>query len=315
MNHYHTLFLFTLLLILSACQHDAENVAMGTLERDRILLSSPSSETITHVWVLEGQTVQAGTPLIQLDDRKSRALLAQRQAELDKAQVALDELISGTRSEQVESAQAELLAAKAQRHLAKIDHQRNIELYSKNTIGKAEVDLSKSQLDAASANVSAQQAKVNELINGARQQDIQQAQKQVASAAAALAWQQTSLDELTIIAPQAGTIDSLPWHEGERVNTGTQLISLLSESRIYARVYLPAKAISKIIVGSAVEVAVDGVTSPLSGTVATIRSTPAFTPFYALNERDRDRLVYLTEIDISDARSLSTGIGLEVHIP
>nr|MCH1932138.1 hemolysin D [Shewanella shenzhenensis] len=46
-----------------------------------------------------------------------------------------------------------------------------------------------------------------------------------------------------------------------------------------------------------------------------IRSQPAFTPFYALNERDRARLMYLTDIDLPSDLNLPAGVAVEVHLP
>jgi len=300
---------------LSGCQPEAKHIALGTLERDRILLSATANETIRHIWVHEGQPVQVGDALIQLNDRKARALLEQRQAELAKAQASLNKLLSGTRDEQVAAARAELNVAQAESNNATLAYQRSSELFRKKAIGKADLDAAKSQLEAKSAAVSAQQARLKELQNGARPQDIQAAQADVANALAAVTWQQQVLSDLTIKASHDGLVDSLPWHEGERVSTGTQLISLLSNERLYARVYLPAQALNQVHQGSQVDVYVDGIAAPFSGQILNIRATPAFTPFYALNEKDRDRLMYLTDVLLKDADSLTTGMSLEVRIP
>lgn len=300
---------------LSACQQEAEHIAMGTLERDRILLSATANETIRHIWVNEGQTVHSGDTLIQLDDRKARALLKQRQAELAKAQAALNKLLSGTRDEQIAAAQAERNVAQAESNNATLAYQRSSELFRKKAIGKADLDAAKSQLEAKRAAVAAQQARLDELQNGAQSQDIQAAQADVANALAAVTWQQQVLLDLTIKANHDGIIDSLPWHVGETVSNGTQLVSLLSSERVYARVYLPAQALNKVQVGSQVNIYVDGIAAPLTGQISYIRATPAFTPFYALNERDRDRLMYLTDVQLNDADHLTTGMSLEVRIP
>jgi HlyD family secretion protein len=51
-------------------------------------------------------------------------------------------------------------------------------------------------------------------------------------------------------------------------------------------------------------------------TIRHIRPQPAFTPFYALNERDRARLMYLTELTLPDSYAdLPTGMNVEVMLP
>jgi HlyD family secretion protein len=67
--------------------------------------------------------------------------------------------------------------------------------------------------------------------------------------------------------------------------------------------------------GDSVNILVDGREIPIAGTVRNIRSQPAYTPFYALNERDRARLMYLTDITISATdQDLPTGMALEVEL-
>ncbi|MGJ8581642.1 MAG: hemolysin D, partial [Psychromonas sp.] len=81
------------------------------------------------------------------------------------------------------------------------------------------------------------------------------------------------------------------------------------------RVYLPASALTKIKAGGAIKVYADGIKKPVEGKVRNIRSQPAYSPFYALNERDRSRLMYLTDIDLVNESDLPTGLAVEVHLP
>ncbi|MGL5392739.1 MAG: HlyD family efflux transporter periplasmic adaptor subunit, partial [Shewanella sp.] len=84
----------------------------------------------------------------------------------------------------------------------------------------------------------------------------------------------------------------------------------------YVRVYLPATWLDRVKAGDSVNILVDGRAAPLNGTVRNIRSQPAYTPFYALNERDRARLMYLTDITLpSSAADLPTGMAIEVELP
>ena len=77
--------------ILIGCQEDS-TYAMGNIERDQHLLSSPVTEPIVFINVTEGQKVSKGDTLLQLDTRRADALLAQRKAELDQAEAVLSGL-------------------------------------------------------------------------------------------------------------------------------------------------------------------------------------------------------------------------------
>ncbi|MCZ2721589.1 HlyD family efflux transporter periplasmic adaptor subunit [Marinomonas sp. 15G1-11] len=307
------LLLFTLALF--GCQEAEYTYAMGNIERDRISLSAPSSEQIVTVMVSEGEVVEKGDVLLQLEDRSVNALVAQREAELIQAKAALSMLTAGTRPEQLSAALAALDATQAASTEAELKYQRYSKLYQSNVIGKADLDATKANRDSTKAKAQQSYDQWLELKNGAREEDIQQASARVQGAQAALLWQRKMLEDLTIRAPVDGIIDTLPWHEGDRVVSGTQLVSLLSAALPYARVYLPANALTKVKAGETIEVFVDGVEDSLQGRIRNIRSQPAYTPFYALNERDRARLMYLTDIELFEADALPTGLAVEVRIP
>ena len=56
--------------------------------------------------------------------------------------------------------------------------------------------------------------------------------------------------------------------------------------------------------------------SPFEGRIRHIESRPSFTPYYALAEEDRQRLTYVTQIDMlsEDASELPVGIPVQVAL-
>ena len=55
---------------------------------------------------------------------------------------------------------------------------------------------------------------------------------------------------------------------------------------------------ARMQVGDTVNIRLDGVDAAYTGTLRWISSDPAFTPYYALNQEQRSRLVYLAEIEM-----------------
>ncbi|BCV53423.1 HlyD family secretion protein [Shewanella algae] len=310
-----SLILTATLLLLQACGDNGESRAMGTLERDRIQLSAPVAEQIADIHVVEGDKVEAGQLLLQLDSRSAAARVAQRRAELAEAGARFDELQQGARVEERRAARAAIEAATAAATEARLRYQRTRELFVAKVVGQAELDAAIAERDHTKALVEQANEQWLQLENGTRSEQLAQAEARVAAAAAALKAEEKALDDLSLRAPLASEVDILPWKRGDRVAQGTQLVALLALDKPYARVYLPQTAISKLSRGDKLEVWVDGVEQPLKGTVRNIRSQPAFTPFYALNERDRARLMYLTDIDVEGAESLPSGLALEVRLP
>lgn len=314
MSVRNTLFLFSALL-LSGCQQDAQYVAMGTLERDTITLSSPVSEYIDAVQVKEGDKVHRGDTLIQLNTKEARFILAKAEAELNQAKAELLEKQHGAREEDRQAAKAGYEAAKATEEKARLAYQRTLKLFRTHTVGEADLDNTQADYQQKKKLTTERLAQWKALQNGTRVEIIEQLKAKVSAAEETVKLAQKSLDDLTIVAPDNATVVQLPWVAGNRVTTNQPLIRLETKSDAYAQIYIPQTALNQIHEGQTIAVSVDGHEQPYQGVVRYIRRQPAFTPYYALNERDRARLMYLTKVDIIQSDRLPTGITLEVPLP
>ncbi|OSM51852.1 membrane protein, partial [Aeromonas salmonicida subsp. salmonicida] len=68
----HCLLPLGLFSLLTACQPQVSTTALGTLERDRVLLTATASEIIRALPVAQGSMVEEGTLLARLDDRRQQ---------------------------------------------------------------------------------------------------------------------------------------------------------------------------------------------------------------------------------------------------
>ncbi len=148
------------------------------------------------------------------------------------------------------------------------------------------------------------------------QKILPQAQASLEAASAEVALQQQILDDLTIIATRDGVLDSLPYNVGERVSMSSIVAAIQADTVPYARVYVPEPYRVKLKAGDKLIVHVDGMLESYTGTLRWIATEPSFTPYYALNEQDRARLVYLAEVDMpEEAMDLPAGIPAQVEMP
>lgn len=126
---------------------------------------------------------------------------------------------------------------------------------------------------------------------------------------------QRRLNDLAITARNAGVVDQLPFEIGERVPVGGVLAVIISDEKPWVRVWLPARAVSRISPQARIDVKVEGLDKRFKGVVEYISREPEFTPHYALTERESAHLVYETRIIIQDAPdALRPGLPAQVFI-
>jgi HlyD family secretion protein len=153
-----------------------------------------------------------------------------------------------------------------------------------------------------------------ELERGTRSERIAQGEAAVRAAVAQASVQQVTLGKLSVVAPRAGRVDSLPYKLGDQAPVGAPLAVLLVGDAPYARIYVPEPIRADVKVGQAVRVFVDGRDGALAGKVRMIRSEASFTPYYALIGKDAARLSYLAEIELGkDAAELPAGLPARVE--
>ncbi|MCG9695514.1 HlyD family efflux transporter periplasmic adaptor subunit [Shewanella sp. Isolate11] len=310
------LLFFVCTLSISACQPEVTNQALGTLERDRVLLRATAGELITQLPKKEGSHVEQGELLLQLDNRKQSSRVAIAKADLAQAQAYLLRLTNGERPEDIASAQANVQRSTAAMVQAEKAYQRINSLKKQNLVSQSDLDDAIANRDRTIAEHNAANESLAKLIVGVRQEDITQAQASLDAAKAKLALEQQTLDDLSIIATRSGRLDSLPFNLGERVPTNAVVVVIQADNAPYARVYIPEPYVAKLAIGQQLKVYVDGVDKAFVGQLRWLSKEPAFTPYYALNQQDRSRLVYLAEFDLEKgAAQLATGLPAQVELP
>ncbi|MXU64308.1 HlyD family secretion protein [Oceanomicrobium pacificus] len=303
-------------LVLDQCIWQNGNQALGILARERVALTATANETVVDLPVAEGSKVSRGDVLVRLDDRIQLAQVERSKAELARAQANLEKLRTGARPEEITIARSRVAGAQATLTEAQDDYERNRILAERDTISEARLLRDLARRDQAQAELDGAREQLQELINGARPEDIRIAEAELAAAKATVNAEERRLEDLVVTASRDGMLDSLPWNLGERVTIGSPVAIILAGAVPYARVYVPEPFRASIKEGDRLEVRVDGIDAPFEGTVRWISLEPAFTPYYALNQEDRSRLMYLAEIDLPEsAADLPVGMPAQAIMP
>ncbi len=311
--------LLTLLLVatlLVACSNEnAVNRLVGQLESDRIEIGAETSEPIIVRLVKEGDNVSAGQEIVQQDSTRAAARVDEMDAALQQSRARQDELIRGPRREQILAAEASVRGAQKELGFRETDLARAEEVFERNLASPEVRDRAVVARDTAKANLENLQARLDEALTGTTAEELRQAAESVRQAEARLQSAQIDLSRHSISAPQDGVIDTLLFEVGERPQPGQPIAVLLSGEQAYARVYIPESIRARVSPGTEARVYVDGLNDSLAGRVRWVSTEAAFTPYFALTERDRGRLSFSAKIDILDADSrLPDGVPVEVEL-
>lgn len=252
-----------LIIGVSGCKKSESLQLAGTVERKTLELSAPISEVIVDILAEEGERVDAGQIVVQLD-----------------IEVAVAEL---------QAQESALSAAEALQVETEGEFKRQENLRRSRVASERALDSARRQRDEALALVNEKRARVL------------QAQKR--------------LSDLTITSRDSGIVDQLPFEMGERVPAGGVVAVIISDEEPWVRVWLPARVVSRITLGETAQVEVEGLERTLSGEVENISREPAFTPHFALTERESAHLVYEARVVLKDAPpELRPGIPAQVFI-
>ncbi len=288
--------------------------ALGTLEWDRVNGRAMVSEVIVNIYATEGEVVEVGRPLLKLDDRKIRAEIDNIKGQIQQAEWSLKESIAGPRPQTIAEEQARVESAKATVANAWTVYERRKNLYAQNAISKEQLEQRRKDYLNAQAGLEERNEALSELLEGTRIEKVEQNRSRVASLSSQLVQLNLKMADYTVTAARRGRVDSLPFKRGDRPPANAVVATLLSGDRPWARIYVPEPFRSKMMPGQTYTVRVDGQETPYDARLRTISSEASFTPYYALNEKDRSSLVYVAEFDLLNEQSKSLTAGTPVQL-
>lgn len=300
---------------LAGCHNGGPPKMLGTLEWDRASVAAEASEPILKIDVIEGARVHEGDPIMALDPRRTDAELAQAKADAAQAEANLAKLRHGTRIETIDAARATLAGAVSTEANARRERNRLAEIRKRGLIAQADLDNAETALHTATSQANNARANLTELLNGTRIEDIDAAEAALAAAKAAVDRLTITRQRLDVRAPRDGRIDALPFRLGDQPPLGATLVSILSGAAPYARIYVPASQRAHLAAGAHCNVQVQGVDHAFDATIRSLRSDPAFTPYYALTGDDASRLAYRAELvlDGDAAKNLPAGLPVQAE--
>ncbi|MEM9505712.1 MAG: efflux RND transporter periplasmic adaptor subunit, partial [Cyanobacteria bacterium P01_E01_bin.43] len=238
----------------------------SVVAQDTVNLSPKIAGRLESLYGEQGDPVQAGEILAQMEVGTLTDELRQSQAQLAQAEADYAKALAGNRSEDIRRAEAEVTAAQSQVTLAATQLVRYRELAAQGAISQSELDQYINEANSAAANFEQAQAQLAETASGSRPEDITAAAAAVAAAEAQVAAVETQIEEAVIRAPFDGVITQTyatigaivtPTTSASATASATSSSILAISSGLEVEVDVSEANIAQVQVGQSVEIVAD----------------------------------------------------------
>ncbi len=303
--------------------------------RDRALVSSAQSN---YDQLVTGIAYQRAT--LESD-------IAARNAELSATQAKLEQLLNGSRKQEVQQAEAAVNDAKAQLEFARSDWERMQTLYKNEDVSKQQYDQARARFDSATAVLRQAEERYSLVKEGPRQEDIAGARAEVARAQAALRMAEANrlelqrkeqelaarraeidrsraqagissaqLDDTTVYTPIDGVVLVKAAEPGEVLAAGTTIVSIGDLEHPWLRAYINETDLGRVKLGQKVRLTTDSFRGKIyAGQISFISSDAEFTPKQIQTKEERVKLVYRIKVDVDNrSHELKSNMPVDAEI-
>jgi HlyD family secretion protein len=269
---------------------------------------------------------------IQYQEATLESDVATRRAELNQAQAKLDELLAGSRQQEIQQADAAVNDAVAWNDAARQDWDRAQTLFKNEDISRSQYDQARAKYDSTQAQLRQAQERFGLVKEGPRKEEIEGARAAVARAQAAVRNSEanrlelqrkrqeldarrsdidraraqvgitkTQIDDTTVIAPMDGVIEVKSAEVGEVLAAGTTLATLGDLEHPWLRAYVNETDLGRVKLGQPVKLRTDSFPNKdYMGRISFISPEAEFTPKQIQTKEERVKLVYRVKIDVSN---------------
>ncbi|WP_222564894.1 HlyD family secretion protein [Novilysobacter antarcticus] len=226
------------------------DVVQGMADADSINVSPKISARVSKLLVHEGDRVEAGQVLFELDSPEVAAKQEQADAVLDAARAQASKAEEGARSEDIRAAEANWRRARAGAELARATYQRVENLYREGVMTRQKRDEALAQQRSSNELEAAARAQYDMALAGARGEDKAAAQAQVRQAEGAVAEVSAAKAEIEGRAPITGEVGKRLVDVGELVPAGYPVFALVDIDRMWVSLNLREDQFGGIRVGT-----------------------------------------------------------------
>jgi HlyD family secretion protein len=284
---------------------------------------------------------------IEFQDKATSQEITQAQAAMEAAHSKLQELLHGSRPQEIQAAKAGVDQALSDMEKRKADRDRAKELFQDNYISaqdwdsartayemavathqkaqenyalvvegprKEEIDTARAQLNQSQATLNL--AKTRKLQVDVLRRELITAQAQVKEAASALEVIQSQIEYSNLYAPTAGVVLVKNTEAGEFVVPGGAVITLGDVAKPWLKAFINESDVGRVKLGQKASVSTDSYPGKVyPGKITFISSEAEFTPKNVQTAKERVKLVYRIKVGLANPHNeLKPGMPAEAKI-
>lgn len=312
-----------------------------TLQRQR-------EEAVATKAMAESQLLQAGTAL-RLKKESVAAEIELHRAEVRRVQAHLDELLAGSRAQEVEQAEAAVAEARTRFEQAEADWNRAQTLHERDDISDTQFGQFKTAYESAGALLRQATERLALVKEGPRKEEIEAARAQLGREQAALRLAESQrldiqlrqqeiltrkaeiertvaqvgvleqkIEETTARSPVAGVVLVKSAEQGEVISAGAPILTIADLDHPWLRGYVNETDLGRVQLGAEVDVTTDSFPGKAyRGRISFIASEAEFTPKTIQTTEERVKLVYRIKVDINNEGhelKLNMPVDAEIHL-
>ena len=304
------------LLALAACRKE-DPPLQGYVEGEYVRVAAPFAGTLVKLDTRRGDSVREGAPLFALEAENEQAGRREAGEQLRRAEAQLADLKRGRRETEIAAVRAQLAQAEAASVLSEKEYARQVDLVSKGFVSASSADQARMARDRDRDKVNEMRNTLATAMAGARPDEIKAAEAQVNAARESLAQADWRLRQKSVAATASGVVTDTLYVQGEWVNAGMPVVSILPAQNVKVRFFVPETQVGALKLGQRVDVACDGCGAPIAAAISFIAPQAEFTPPVIYSRESRAKLVFLVEARASaeDSARLHPGQPVDVRLP
>jgi HlyD family secretion protein len=250
----------------------------GRVEATEYDIATKRAGRVVEVRVREGDLVQPGQVLAQMDIEELEAQRREAEAQLAQASDARN------------TAEAVLAQRESELKLARIELKRTQQLVKGDAASLQKLDQDQTRSETAQAALTAAQEQLHE------------ADSAIAAAEASLQRIQTLLDESTLVSPIRGRVIYRLAEPGEVLAAGGKVVTILDLADVYMTVFIPTDHAGRVGFGAEARMELDAFPElVLPASVSFVSPEAQFTPKEVETRTEREKLMFRIKVKIDQA--------------